>query len=650
MGSLLSSNNNLPKRPHHPTTNGQQRREKNSNNQLSPLTGSVHSISDVRLGYRNGGGGKRHNTLSSRQNSKDSVGDDDDDEVLPFDLKLRAPIYYSIPFFLKVLEESHATHASSAMEANSTTTTQQQQRQPLLSNNSKNNKKPSQSLLSRIISFFKSSLSQGLNEGRKNKPFPDAINKTDDPEATYRSARTLHFFTADAISKTCKLDPFPTRTSLVTFHKPNANPVNRSQAVAANKVSVVENDLISFYCNIDNGRYGRIEDVKQEMGFVYAPKQIKKTSPQSQSCDFYIRRAAGWWDCSEEEKQQREPDELYYGDEVVFESYLFPGKFLSFDATTKVGLTLKDVGTVFCPSSPALAELLQIQNVTEKLKKEAKQQQQEEDEETPATSEKHDYSHFLHSPPTNRHDDDFLSEEELYKQALLEEQDQQLMRRMTALPVHLVCKIFSFKPRFLQMARQVNHGWKQLAERFIKSIRVNGEFASLETRGEIANFIRFIANCPNLRHLTLRNVGEMEDGDFAEFVRTGRNNGKLTKLALGGCRRLTDRSTELITKNFPNLKVLNLASTSVTNESLLLCANRLKHLKHLNFYGCAIDGEVFVNFEGKTKNASPDPLPMLESINLRGTLIRNQNEVIEFSFVKPKVNVLLGPAVDSIFG
>ena len=88
----------------------------------------------------------------------------------------------------------------------------------------------------------------GIRAGLKNQWSHGRVGST----PTLGILFILHFFTADAVNKTCKLDSFPTRTSLVTFHKPNANPVNRSQASAANKVSVVENDLVSFYCNIYN--------------------------------------------------------------------------------------------------------------------------------------------------------------------------------------------------------------------------------------------------------------------------------------------------------------------------------------------------------------------------------------------------------------
>ena len=98
-----------------------------------------------------------------------------------------------------------------------------------------------------------------------------------------------------------------------------------------------------------------------------------------------------------------------------------------------------------------------------------------------------------------------------------------------------------------------------------------------------------------------------------------------------------------IAEKLSRLNHLNMAFTSITDESLRIVSERVYHLKELNLYNCS-----GVTVEGI--NRTVHGLTSLEHINLRGTVV-DSHLVQTFRKKRPDVVVLTGPAsADSIWG
>jgi hypothetical protein len=233
---------------------------------------------------------------------------------------------------------------------------------------------------------------------------------------------------------------------------------------------------------------------------------------------------------------------------------------------------------------------------------------------------------------------------ELLESKQASERERQWMEEIAKrLPVDLAKRIFEFHFDWTRTARLCCKSWKAQAERSITRIRVNGEFCSLDSEEERTQLIDFVSRCPKLQVLTLRNVITLTDDDIARIT----ENHNLLALVLGGCRRLSDKSTRRIAENLgQRLLHLNLAFTDITDESLRIVAENVRNLRELNLYNCS---RVTVDGINRTVDLATG-FTVLEHINLRGTVV-DSHLVQEFRRKRPDVVVLTGPAsADSIWG
>ena len=316
---------------------------------------------------------------------------------------------------------------------------------------------------------------------------------------------------------------------------------------------------------------------------------------------------------------------LVYGEQVYLESAHSRGRYLTVKQLSGGTHKLTTTSSIkercsFALHSPTLLELVQLHATAVPPALPLSLDEQE------AIS----YSRLSNASP----------EFELEELRLEAERERKVMEAIAKnLPLDLAIRIFEYKPDWIRTARLCCKSWKFAAEKNIRRIRVNGEFCSLETKEERENLIAFVRRCPSLEVLTLRNVMTLDDEDVAKIT----ENRNLVRLILGGCRRLSDRSTREIANKLGNLNHLNMAFTSITDESLSIVASSVDHLKELNLYNCT-----GVTVEGI--NRTVHGLQELEHINLRGTVVDSQL-VQPFKRQRPEVVVLTGPAsADSIWG
>jgi hypothetical protein len=188
----------------------------------------------------------------------------------------------------------------------------------------------------------------------------------------------------------------------------------------------------------------------------------------------------------------------------------------------------------------------------------------------------------------------------------------------------------------VRTARLVCRDWCRAAELYVGKIRVNGDFACLNSRSQRRELVCFANRCRNLKTLSLRNIVDLNDTDF-ELLTDAR---KLESLDIGGCARMTDRSVEAIAR-LQGLTHLNLAATSITDSSLTLLSRKLPKLECLNLYACQN-----ITDEGVTQVAR---MRKLSSVNLRGTdLDRGFTDRVQM--MAPNLLVLTGPLLqDGIY-
>jgi hypothetical protein len=111
--------------------------------------------------------------------------------------------------------------------------------------------------------------------------------------------------------------------------------------------------------------------------------------------------------------------------------------------------------------------------------------------------------------------------------------------------------------------------------------------------------IKLIAkNCVNLKEISLTNRHNITDNSIVYIAKVC--NGKLTKLCLDGCKRVSDQSIMALACNCPNLQYLSLSNLpDLENISILCIANYLSKLEYLYLCGNGNITNVFVAAVGK---------------------------------------------------
>jgi len=424
------------------------------------------------------------------------------------------------------------------------------------------------------------------------------------------------YWAVDDQSLVCSIQELK-QTSLLTFHGPNAAAHNLNRTNSP-PVYVQNQARVLIYCNVQTGRY--LTSSGDQVVFSADPNQVRSQAEVNALCEFIVHR-----------KRSRSPaprssEPLCFGEAVSFECAWHAGLFLAVDGKGQLGISKKPAG--FLLATPTLQQLIQLRDnaaaAAAALAAVAAQQA------VPS---------LLPSPKERRDSSDpfaYCTEEERMLAKAQSDKDKNLFALLALLPEELSFKIFFCHADFLKTARLVCKSWRRMAEGKIRTIRVNGEFASLDTVEERAHLIKFAQRCPNLTSLTFRNVIDLEDSEVSELF----EGSNLVRVALGGCSRLSDRTTESLAK--AQLKHVNLANTAITDKSLCILAERALNLRFLNLYACS-----GVTSAGVSKCES---LAELESINLRGTRIHHR-DTVEFTKRRPSTQVLTGPAVaESIFG
>lgn len=382
-------------------------------------------------------------------------------------------------------------------------------------------------------------------------------------------------------------------SSLFTFHSRLANPVNYAKQLGEWEM-VTFGSVVTIYANVHQGRYLD----RRTFQFTVPPSRAREDSTM---CEFVLRRwsAAGG---------SSKPVAAKFGDVVCLECHAQAGLYLHVVAGAGGGFELSSKRSGFVLGNPTLSELLRLQ-----------------------ARGGGDVEHV--AAPTT---EDFVST----KERALAIDERELWRQVgAALPVDLVRKILEYKPHFVQTARLCCKSWQLAAERqWVRKIRVNGEFYSFDTEQERDALVAFVLRCERAHTLTLRNIIPLSDDNVRRIC----GNKSLRKLLLGGCRSLTDESIKHIALELPELRMLNMAQTGITDLAFDHLAT-LQQLQDLNLYHCSS-----VTAEGINK-CTNDHRSLLR-INLRGT-VTHGDAVRRFSQRHPQVELLTGPAsTESIFG
>mmetsp|Transcript_13903 Transcript_13903/g.27003 ORF Transcript_13903/g.27003 Transcript_13903/m.27003 type:complete len:633 (+) Transcript_13903:628-2526(+) len=220
----------------------------------------------------------------------------------------------------------------------------------------------------------------------------------------------------------------------------------------------------------------------------------------------------------------------------------------------------------------------------------------------------------------------------------ISKEDAEWLRLLQRLPHDLVYKILQYKGRWVRTARLVSKDWCRAAEQHVFGIRVNGEYAAVSTLEERRHLLDFMLRCRHLTSLTLRNLDDLLDEEVAQQIMKCKF---LRKLALGGCRRLTDEAFVRI-DILVHLTHLNVATTQVTDEFLDRVVRSCPKLENLNLYGCKQ-----ISITG-IKNVLK--LESLQSLNIRGTsLDKATADRLQRTYLQKQV--LVGAALpDGVYG
>ncbi len=305
---------------------------------------------------------------------------------------------------------------------------------------------------------------------------------------------------------------------------------------------------------------------------------------------------------------------LFVGDTITLESKSRPGYFLVAKSNGLVQLSANDASG-FTISVPKLKFLLELSQQQESTALSA-------DGGASATGP----SKFLNLTAFGRPKPILI----------LSESEMAWLRLLQELPLDIVYRILQYKGGWVKVARSVSREWCRAATLHVHRIRINGDFHSIDEPDERKHMLEFIYSCSHLTNLTLRNVDDLKDQDLALLVKCK----YLRSLSLGGCRDLTDASLPAIL-SLNMLKVVNLATTKITDAGLELIGNAKANFTILNLYGCRL-----LTQAGIAKVLS---LPSLESLNIRGcNLDKPMTDNLQQRF--PKVKLLVGPAsIDGIY-
>lgn len=407
------------------------------------------------------------------------------------------------------------------------------------------------------------------------------------------------------------------------------------------RVVVGNKDVVAVYANVDEGRYLTVGGVG--VRFLSSPGEVREDALVARAVEFRVKRVGKKWG--------GEDTPLRFGESITLECVSKPGWFLVVESTVGGGAKLvlsNGMGrkSKFSLYSPTLRDLVQLRDTSPASVQSSSLTGPVSASGlsmvTPLSSQE-----VVSSPPAKRQrkyrigqpDPEFMDKDELALIRKEEEREQAWMNSMALfLPMDLIKKVFQYKQDWIHTSRLVCKSWRLDAERSIQRIRVNGEFSSLDSVEEIQGLTEFLRRCQNLEVLTLRNVLTLTDDDIAKIIE---DKPFLCRLVLGGCRRLSDKSTDVIAQRLRRLSHLNMAFTGITDESLRMMSEHVYKLKELNLYRCL--GVTAAGVNRVEFNA-------LEHLNLRGTVL-DSTLVQDLRRRTPDTIILTGPAsLDSIWG
>lgn len=188
-------------------------------------------------------------------------------------------------------------------------------------------------------------------------------------------------------------------------------------------------------------------------------------------------------------------------------------------------------------------------------------------------------------------------------------------------------------------ARLVCKNWRARSCMLIRAVKASNNFGSLSDH-TISRLAAVVGQCCRIRALKLRNFAALTDEQMR--IALERSHAALGELDLCGCPALTDMVCISIVDSCPNLKLIKLACTRVTDQGvahLLDPRHGLKHVCHMNFYGCS---NITAN---GLRQALEKHAGGVQTINIRGCSFDEQEMRALVSFCNGQVITLLtGPA------
>ncbi|GBG24316.1 F-box/LRR-repeat protein 14 [Hondaea fermentalgiana] len=411
-----------------------------------------------------------------------------------------------------------------------------------------------------------------------------------------------YVFSADG--KDAGQSPTVEASSLITFHSQGAEQINFRGDT--DLINVEDDHIVTIYANIEAGKY--LCPGPQSTRRMSWKSNVHLMDQQPPLCEWRVRRHGQGQHIDEQDTFVDEGQillsskvnerTLRFGDIVTLESVSRPGCFLV-AKPGHVHLQLSSIEEgLFVIAPPQLKHLVRLSG---------------------------------NAQPPER-----LTRLDAPKK--VSKEDAAWLRLLQRLPHDLVYRILQFKGRWVRTARLVSRDWSRAAEQHVFGIRVNGEYAGVATLEERRTLLNFVLRCKHLTSLTLRNLDDLLDEEVSEQIMECLF---LRRLALGGCRRLSDAAFKRIGM-LARITHLNVAATQVTDEFLELVFQGCKRLENLNLYGCKQ-----VTLTGIERVLQ---LPSLLSINIRGTALDKATADRLQRAHLPK-QVLVGAALaDGVYG
>jgi len=154
--------------------------------------------------------------------------------------------------------------------------------------------------------------------------------------------------------------------------------------------------------------------------------------------------------------------------------------------------------------------------------------------------------------------------------------------------------------------RGVCKKWREYGNSLICSIRTGSIIDGTTKR----DFLQFVYTCPSVTSISFRNLETLNDKELCNALSSNRKF--LRVVNVGGCYSISDVSLRVIANL--HLVHVNLAMTTITDESLILIANRCPFLLSINLYGAQ-------HITHRGVSILLQSCRKLTSINLRGTSI-----------------------------